>query len=45
MKRSLFSSVLQERNTGNRIFRKGELKGEKRGDNVLKTTSSGGVFR
>jgi len=37
MKRSLARGVLQERNQGNRILRKGEK--------VRETVSSGGVFR
>jgi hypothetical protein len=45
MKRSLGRDILQERNPGNGLLRKGELKGEKRGENVLQTISSGGVFR
>jgi hypothetical protein len=45
MKRSLVSRALQEKNPGNGLFRKGEFKGEKRGENELKMISSGGAFR
>jgi|GEM_PF-1786640 len=45
MKRSSGRDTLQERNPGNGLFRKSEVKGEKRGENELKMISSGGVFR
>jgi hypothetical protein len=45
MKRSSGRDVLQERYSGNGLFRKREVKGEKRGENKLKMISSGGVFR
>lgn len=45
MKRSLGRDILQERNPENGLLRKGELKGEKRGGNGLKTICSGGFFR
>jgi hypothetical protein len=45
MKRSLVKGFLQKRNPVNGLLRKGELKGEKQGENVLKMISSGGVFR
>jgi hypothetical protein len=45
MKKSLVRGVLQKRTPVNGLLRKGELKGEKQGENVLKTISSGGVFR
>lgn len=45
MKRSSSRDVLQKRNLGNGLFRKGEVKGEKREENKLKMISSGGVFR
>jgi len=45
MKRSSGRDVLQERYPGNGLFRKGEIKGEKLGENELKMISSGGVFR
>ncbi|WP_292389881.1 hypothetical protein [Methanosarcina sp. UBA5] len=45
MKRSLVRDFLQERNPGNGPLRKGELKGEKRGEKGLNAICSGGVFR
>lgn len=45
MRRSSGRNVLQERNPGTGLSRKGEVKGEIREENKLKMISSGGVFR
>jgi len=45
MKKSLFRGVLQKRNSGNRLLRKEELKGEGCKEKVLQAVNSGGAFR
>lgn len=45
MKKSLVRGVLQKKAPVNGFLRKREFKGEEQGENVLKTISSGGVFR